>query len=237
MKYGIEANAEAKKTMSVTVTIPNVEIHTASGSVEIDQNGTYDVADYAEAVVNVPTPEPPAGTIEITENGTHDVAEYATAEVAVPIPDPPAGEITITENGTVDVAQYATANVNVPGAYEETLLWENPDPSVNFNAQNVTIPTLADYKVIRIKWLPNIESPTGYMSSSYVVLPANGRYIFAINTAATLTDFQRNYTRRAIQRVSATVINFLNVMKGSAESASYNNMLVPIAIYGTPLQA
>ena len=53
------------------------------GSIEITENGTYDVTEYASAVVDTPVP---TGTLQITENGTYNVAEYASAEVGVPTP-------------------------------------------------------------------------------------------------------------------------------------------------------
>ena len=58
-----------------------------SGSLEIKENGTFDVAGKASANVNVPIPSgyiKPSGTKEIVSNGTHDVTEYASVNVNVP---------------------------------------------------------------------------------------------------------------------------------------------------------
>lgn len=60
----------------------------------------------------------PTGTKEITENGTYDVAQYASAEVSVPTSGTtPTGtkQISIAQNGTTteDVANYASAEITV----------------------------------------------------------------------------------------------------------------------------
>jgi hypothetical protein len=57
----------------------------------------------------------PSGTSEITQNGTFDIAQYSAASVNVPVPPQPSGTLSISENGAYDVASYASANVNVAG--------------------------------------------------------------------------------------------------------------------------
>ena len=58
-----------------------------TGTQNIDSNGVFDVAAYANVNVNVPVPPGyiiPTGTKNLTSNGTHDVTAYANADVAVP---------------------------------------------------------------------------------------------------------------------------------------------------------
>lgn len=49
-------------------------------TINITANGTYDVSNYGEAVVDVPQP---SGTIDITQNGIVDVTQYANANVNI----------------------------------------------------------------------------------------------------------------------------------------------------------
>lgn len=72
-------------------------------------DGTQSVGTY-EGIV-------PSGSLDITENGTHDVAQYANVSVNVPIPEgyiQPNGDLSITVNGTHDVTNYASVTVNTP---------------------------------------------------------------------------------------------------------------------------
>ena len=110
----VATSIRTKKGTTNTITPANFDTEiasietggvTATGTIDITENGTHDVANYGTANVNVV----PTGTINITENGEHDVANYGTANVNVVA----TGTIDITENGTHDVTNYGTANVNV----------------------------------------------------------------------------------------------------------------------------
>lgn len=98
----------------------------ATGTYNITENGTFDVATYASAYVDVPQKEVPVvppgysyvyGTKEILENGTIDISSYANAYVNVPAPEGwilPSGYAYITANGNFDIREFESVNVNVP---------------------------------------------------------------------------------------------------------------------------
>lgn len=56
---------------------------TPEGELEILENGTYDVTEYASAQVSVPVGVFPEGTLEIAENGEYTVTTYDKVNVAV----------------------------------------------------------------------------------------------------------------------------------------------------------
>lgn len=84
-----------------------------TGTLEITENGTYDVKQKAYAKVAVPEP---SGNIKITENGFHIIKQYSIAEVAV---YPTLIAKTILANGTYNASDdnaygYGSVSVNVP---------------------------------------------------------------------------------------------------------------------------
>lgn len=75
-------NIDIAQYATATVAVPGV---TPTGELNITSNNTYDVTNYASAVVNVPNPS--TGNLSITANGNYNVANYATASVTVNGPE------------------------------------------------------------------------------------------------------------------------------------------------------
>lgn len=70
------------------------------------------------------TVKKPTGTKTITVNGSYDVAGYKTADVNVPIPDgyiKPEGTIEINTTADIDVTNYATAKINEANLSSENI--------------------------------------------------------------------------------------------------------------------
>jgi hypothetical protein len=94
---------------------------TPSGEITFYDNGSYDVAQYASAVVNVEKGVFPEGDFPITENGQYNITRYNTVTVEVPTGGvEPEGTITITANCLHDVSAYASAQVAVSDITPQT---------------------------------------------------------------------------------------------------------------------
>ena len=99
-----------------------------SGSIYIDENGTYDVSKYSKAEVDAGvklnvqesvTITPSASGQEIYPDQGYDVFEVAYVD---PIPSKyiiPNGTVQAANNGTYDVSHYNSIVVNVPNEYVE----------------------------------------------------------------------------------------------------------------------
>lgn len=83
---------------------------TPTGTLNITENGTFDVTNYASAEVDVPSEEPTLVTKEITENGTYTATDdnadgYSSVTVNVASSEGGSEEV-ITENFTSMVSAY-----------------------------------------------------------------------------------------------------------------------------------
>ena len=133
---------------------------TPSGSIEISENGTYDVTDKAEAVVDV---EPDLTTKQITQNGTYSASSdnkdgYSSVTVAVPSADLTTKNI--TQNGT-----YQASSDNADGYSAVTVAVPGPSGSMNIT-QNGTYDVTAKAEAV-----VNVPQPSG---TKQVTISQNG---------------------------------------------------------------
>lgn len=146
-------------------TIDYVEPSSGVTTLEATANGTYEDSQgrlYYEVAVQVPGPE---GTKNITTNGYHDVADYAEAYVNVPSSSPTLITKTITANGTYNASSdsadgYSSVTVNVSGGgISGVVKGTFSNPTTVSTSTNVIITTTADIGFTPTKFLMVKNSP------------------------------------------------------------------------------
>lgn len=157
---------------------------TPTGTLYIEENGRYNVSEFAQAAVDVPNSytEVDEGKVvdggaligqtarTITANGQYDTT--TNDDVTVDVPQP-SGAVSITENGEHDVADYATANVNVPNpSTGELAISANGTYDVtDYASAAVNVAGGAEYQEILLYTNPN---PFNAMAADTVICDLSG---------------------------------------------------------------
>lgn len=112
----------------------------------------------------------PAGTINIAENGTHDVTNYASANVNVPAGSTPViNSLSVTENGTYTapsgVDGYSPITVNVPtGGSSGTEVTVSVACTKAIDCVNHIFPTREKTDHLYVAYLKNSKSKENFQT-------------------------------------------------------------------------
>ena len=205
-------------------------------------NAASDNADgYKKVVVNVPNPS--TGSLSITSNNTYDVTNYASAVVNVPTGITPTGTIPITQNGTVDVTNYASANVNVSGWTSDGIAnGTEPNGDITVTSQTLLTHAFQGRTgITSITANSVISIPIGFLQSCSGLTQAsfpNATEIWddAFNSCSHLVSVDvRNVTKLRTKRIFSgcssltTFVGGLTKLQSFADQ-SFKNTRVPIFV-------
>jgi hypothetical protein len=103
------------------------------------------------------------------------------------------------------------------------LLWENPNPTESFAAQEITVPSMSPYAFLMFVY--RYRASNGQQLSQ--IMPAT-------NGVSTFLDFagKNQYGRRIAKKIDSTTISF---EKGSADESDNNEYCVPVKVYGVSI--
>lgn len=209
-----------------------------TGTINIENNGDYDVTSYANAHVAVSGGITPTGTKSITANGVYDITTYANVDVNVSgggsIPNTVVG--TFTFDGT---APIINCNLKANNYYPTTMLIYDMDIGTSLTPYGITeknrVQTISNIltQSLAFNALYPIRSstsqclyygPTGYVSNSNVSMNfyvmQNNRDI-ELTTNLSTGNFKVGRTYRYIIFLNVLEYDFTNAYISKAQT-SYN---------------
>ena len=128
----------------------NVNVDPPSGTLEINENGTYDVTKYASAKINIADP---TEELEITKNGTYNVLDYASVNVKVDAENTLKKLLDTTKNSQYLFGSYQGTSVDDLIKYDDTENVTNMANMFRSCSQLPTIPLLNTSNVTNMQYM------------------------------------------------------------------------------------